>query len=277
MTYTARLPWRSAHSNEPGDQLIRTGRSATDWVPVGSSSRTTRTRSELSARAATMCAGTSGPFGTPCSNVSIEIPTTTPLRSGEMGRRAAARRRPPRHRVVATPLGRRALTRVHLVETAFLDLVRLLEERREGEEDRSEDGADGQRVEACVAVHMLIEERPHVRGEEAAEVAEGVDQADARRRGVPGHVLGGQRPEDRLHCHEADRRQREARDGHHGGAAHRAGEPDAEGRDQEKAAADQMVPMGPVGEAWEEGNRGQAEDPRDGRDEGSLKAKILPG
>src|SRR5664280_133690 len=79
MTYTAGLPWRSAHSNEPGDQLIRTGRSATDWVPVGSSSRTTRTRSELSARAATMCAGTSGPFGSPCNNVSIKIPTTTPF------------------------------------------------------------------------------------------------------------------------------------------------------------------------------------------------------
>ena len=73
------------------------------------------------------------------------------------------RRRPPRQRVVVTPLGRRALPRVHLVETPFLDLVRLLEERRESEEDRTEDGADGQRVEACVAARMLIEEVPHVR------------------------------------------------------------------------------------------------------------------
>ena len=33
---------------------------------------------------------------------------------------------------------------------------------------------------------------------------------------------------------------------------------------------------GPVGETGEECNRDKAEDPRDGRDEGSLKAKFLP-
>ena len=43
MTYTAGAPVSKAQAKSPNSQDVRTGRPATDWVPVGSSSRTTYT------------------------------------------------------------------------------------------------------------------------------------------------------------------------------------------------------------------------------------------
>ena len=43
MTYTAGAPVSKAQAKSPTSQEVRTGRPATDWVPVGSSSRTTYT------------------------------------------------------------------------------------------------------------------------------------------------------------------------------------------------------------------------------------------
>gem|GEM_PF-5046727 len=43
MTYTAGAPVSKAQAKSPTSQDVKTGRPATDWVPVGSSSRTTYT------------------------------------------------------------------------------------------------------------------------------------------------------------------------------------------------------------------------------------------
>jgi hypothetical protein len=152
-----------------------------------------------------------------------------------------------------------------------------VEEARAGEEDRAEEGHDGQHQQSRgLGAEGVHDPHPQVRRHEAAEVAHAVDQADRGGEGRAREVGGGDVPEDRLRGAEADRGQAQP-DHHQHRVVDQAGDQQADPRDDEQRRGDVAVVAGAVRGAAGEEVRGQAHDPRDREEEADDQSDVAPG